>query len=137
LRPTRARRAGAADPVDVGVLVHGRIEVDHVRDVREIEPAGGDVGGHERRDLSAANWASVRLRAARSHLRRTRVNRIGVSKGTSGRGSLLGLERLDRRAQRGHLPLLFVIVENTACEPSFSGRSSGLGRLGVRCGSVG
>ena len=39
--------AGAADPVDVGLAVPGRVEVDHVRDPVYVKPAGRDVGRHE------------------------------------------------------------------------------------------
>ena len=39
-----AGASGATHAVDVGVVVGGRIEVDHVRDVLEVEPTGGDVG---------------------------------------------------------------------------------------------
>ena len=48
-----ARAAGAPGPVDVTLVLLGRIEVDHVRDVVEIEAAGGDVGRDQRRDLAA------------------------------------------------------------------------------------
>src|SRR5919106_1556883 len=44
--------AGAADAVDIALVVLGRIEVDDVRDVDQIEAARGDVGGDERPDLA-------------------------------------------------------------------------------------
>ena len=43
---------GAPDAVDVGVAITGRVEVDHVRDVVDVDAAGGDVGGDERVDLA-------------------------------------------------------------------------------------
>src|SRR5262249_37827086 len=42
-----ARAAGAADAVDVDFGHFGQIEVDHVRHTLDVEPAGGDVGGHQ------------------------------------------------------------------------------------------
>src|SRR3979409_1565482 len=43
-----ARAGGAADPVDVRLLVLRRVEVDDVGDAVEVEAPGGDVGGDER-----------------------------------------------------------------------------------------
>ena len=43
-----AGASGAADPVDVGLMVGGRVEVDHVRDAVDVDPARGDVGRDER-----------------------------------------------------------------------------------------
>src|SRR6185437_15425766 len=37
--------AGAADPVEVGLLVLGTGVVDHVRDVLDVDPPGRHVGG--------------------------------------------------------------------------------------------
>ena len=45
-----ARRA--PDPVDVGVAVARGVEVDHVGDVVDVDPAGRDVGGDERVDVT-------------------------------------------------------------------------------------
>ncbi len=47
-----AGAAGAADPVHVGVLVAGGVEVDHVGDVGDVDAAGGDVGGDQGVDLA-------------------------------------------------------------------------------------
>ena len=47
-----AGAAGAADAVRVGVGLLGRVEVDHVRDVVDVEPARGDVGRDERAHLA-------------------------------------------------------------------------------------
>jgi hypothetical protein len=41
------RPAGAACAVDVGVAVLGGVEVDHVGDVVDVDPAGGDIGGDQ------------------------------------------------------------------------------------------
>src|SRR4051812_21973623 len=54
-RDADARAAGACgspDAVDVGLTVVRHVEVDHVRDVVDIEAAGSDVGGHEHRAAS-------------------------------------------------------------------------------------
>ena len=44
--------AGAPDPMDVGVVVVRRVEVDHVRDAVDVDAPGGDVGGHQRVDAA-------------------------------------------------------------------------------------
>src|SRR5215207_3921830 len=49
-RAVPARAAGAADPVYVRRVLLRRVEVDHVRDVVEVEAACGDVGRDERLD---------------------------------------------------------------------------------------
>src|SRR5699024_9054300 len=43
--------AGAADPVDVRLLVLGALVVDHVGDVVDVDAARGDIGGDEHVDL--------------------------------------------------------------------------------------
>ena len=48
-----ARAAGAARAVHVAVLVLGRVEVDDVGDVGDVDAAGGDVGRDERVDVPA------------------------------------------------------------------------------------
>jgi len=45
--PVASGAAGPADAVDVGVPVGGRIEVDHVRDPLDVEPARCDIGRDE------------------------------------------------------------------------------------------
>ena len=52
--PTPARPGAAcpADAVDVARVLVRRVEVDDVRDLDEVEPARGDVGGDERRGLA-------------------------------------------------------------------------------------
>src|SRR3954464_6286980 len=47
-----ARAAGAAGAVHVGVAILGCVEVDHVGDLVDVDPAGGDVGGDEGVDLA-------------------------------------------------------------------------------------
>ena len=49
--PGRARPARAADAMDVVVGVDRQIEVHHVRNIVDIQPAGGDVGGHQHQRL--------------------------------------------------------------------------------------
>src|SRR5215207_3828788 len=51
-RPVASRAGRPADPVRVTGAVRRRVEVDHVRDVVEVETAGCDIGGNERRDLA-------------------------------------------------------------------------------------
>ncbi len=50
--PPLARAARAADAMGVDVGLLGRIEVDHVRDVVDVEAARGDVGRDERPHLA-------------------------------------------------------------------------------------
>src|SRR6185312_10951395 len=49
--PLHSGAAGAADAVDVVVGLPRHVEVDDVADAFDVEPAGGNVGGHEDRDL--------------------------------------------------------------------------------------
>ena len=44
--------AGPANPVDVGLAVGRRIEVDDMRDAGDVDPTGRDIGGDEDVDLS-------------------------------------------------------------------------------------
>src|SRR5262249_62131660 len=60
--------AGPADAVHVALVVLGRIEVDHVADRLEVEPAGGDVGRHEGRDATAAEALERALTGALRHV---------------------------------------------------------------------
>ena len=55
--------ARAADAVHVVVIEVGRVEVDHVTDVVDVEPAGGDVGGDERRRRARTRTGRARARA--------------------------------------------------------------------------
>ena len=59
-----ARAAGAADAVQVGLLVLGALVVDDVRDVLDVDAAGGDVGGDEDVDLAVAEGAQRLLAGA-------------------------------------------------------------------------
>ena len=60
--PARPGTAGAADAVRVGLVVLGRVEVDHVRDVVEVEAAGGDVRGDSVVTEPSSKRASARSR---------------------------------------------------------------------------
>src|SRR5207248_6078067 len=68
------RRAAAAGPacaagaVDVALVLVRRVEVDHVRDVVEVEAAGGDVGGNQRRDLPSLEAGESALARALRHV---------------------------------------------------------------------
>jgi hypothetical protein len=55
--------AGAADAVDIIVRMPGRVEVEHVADALDVEPARGDVGGHEDVDVPALKRSSSAMRA--------------------------------------------------------------------------
>ena len=50
--PVSSGAAGSADAMDVALVVLGRVEVDHVRDVRQVEASRGDVGRDQRRHLA-------------------------------------------------------------------------------------
>jgi hypothetical protein len=52
--PGAARAACPPDSVDIAFVVAGRIEVDHVRDSGDVDPAGGDVGRHH--FVTAPDW---------------------------------------------------------------------------------
>ncbi len=62
--------ARAADAVHVGLGVGGDVVVDHVADPRDVEPAGGDVGGHQ--DVERARCAAARPCARAGPARRRR-----------------------------------------------------------------
>ena len=66
----RARPAGPADPVDVVLRVPRQLEVDDVRQVLDVEAAGGDVGRDEDPDLAGLEALErarpLRLRAVAS-----------------------------------------------------------------------
>ena len=70
-----AGAAGAADPVGVGARLFRRVEVDHVRDVVDVEAAGGDVGGDERAHLARVEAGERLLPLG---LRLVAVDRDGV-----------------------------------------------------------
>ena len=79
-----ARAAGAADAVQVGLLVLGALVVDDVRDVVDVDAAGGDVGGDEDVDLAVAERAQRLLAGA---LAEVAVDRAG---GEAAVGELVG-----------------------------------------------
>ena len=58
-----AGAAGAADPVHVVVGVVRDVEIEDVADVRNIEPARGDVGGDQELDVALAELSSAAVRA--------------------------------------------------------------------------
>ena len=78
--PLRPARPGAADAVHVRRVVLRRIEVDHVRDVVEVEPARGDVRRDERRHVAAAEPRQRALARALRHVavQRRRLARRGA-----------------------------------------------------------
>ena len=82
--PAAPGAARAADAVDVALVVLRRVEVDHVRDVDEIEPARRDVGRDERGRLPRVELCErplprpLRGRGCASSLARVRVNRRSI-----------------------------------------------------------
>src|SRR5690606_41170041 len=64
-----ARTTGAADAVDVGLLVLRALVVDHVGDVVDVDAAGRDVGGHEHVDLAGAERPQRLLAGALTQVR--------------------------------------------------------------------
>ena len=70
----RARAAGAADAVQVGLLVLGRLVVDDVRDALDVDAARGDVGADQDVDLAVAERAQRLLAGA---LAEVAVDRAG------------------------------------------------------------
>ena len=52
-----AHPSGPADPVDVVLRIVGHVVIDHVADALDIDAAADDVGGHQHRDLPAAEPA--------------------------------------------------------------------------------
>ena len=70
----RAGPAGAADPVDVGLVVLGAGVVDDVRDAGDVDAAGGDVGGDQDAELALAELGQ---RLLAGHLRHVAVQRAG------------------------------------------------------------
>ena len=59
-----AGAGGAARAVEVGLVVVGRVEVDHAVDVVDVDAPGGHVGGHQHGQLAAAKSARAFSRAA-------------------------------------------------------------------------
>src|SRR5947208_924228 len=71
---TRPGARGAADAVDVGLRDVGYIEVDHVRDVVDVDATRGDVGGDQHPRLTGLEAAQRTLARV---LRLVAVDRIG------------------------------------------------------------
>ena len=69
---------GAADAVHVGLRHVRQVEVDDVADAVDVDAAGGDVGGDQRRDLAAAER---RQRALALALRFVAVDGVGRDAG--------------------------------------------------------
>ena len=66
--PAATRAPRAADAVRVDVSFLGRVEVDHVRDVREVEPARRHVRRDERRHRAGAEALEGALASALGHV---------------------------------------------------------------------
>ena len=89
--------AGAADAMDVVVVALRRVEVDHVRDVVDVETAGGDVGRDERRDAAGLE---LRERALALVLREVAVHRDAPGSGAGARASARACPRRASSARR-------------------------------------
>ena len=89
--PLAPGAAGAADAVQVGLLVLGALVVDHVRDALDVDAARGDVGADQHVDLAVAERAQRLLAGA---LAEVAVDRAGGEAallqlvGEVGRGAL-------------------------------------------------
>jgi hypothetical protein len=52
---------GPAGPVQVGLVLRGRVDVHHEVHVVDVDPARGDVGGHQDTDLTVGERRQVAL----------------------------------------------------------------------------
>ena len=52
--PAAARAASATDAVDIIIGMMRHVEIEHVADIGNIEPAGGDVRGDQELDFALA-----------------------------------------------------------------------------------
>src|SRR5690606_29552678 len=86
-----AGAAGAPDAVDVGLLVVRALVVDDVRDVVDVDAAGGDVSGDEDVDLAVAEGPQGLLAGALAEVavdRRCGEATVGQLVGDLGGGAL-------------------------------------------------
>ena len=137
-RDARARASGAAgatDAVRVRLVVLGRVEVDHVRDVVQVEPAGGDVRGDQRRDLAGLEAVRAPARAAPGPCRRAwrpRRRRRYASRLREPVGATLRAHEHEREPALGSSSsstsfstLLSAVTETNRCVDLAGRRSSG------------
>src|SRR5262249_28570129 len=66
--PAPSGPAGAAGAVDVALVLVGRVEIDYVGDVVEVEAAGGNVGSDQCRDLAGLEAGQGSLAGALRHV---------------------------------------------------------------------
>ena len=92
--------AGAPDPVGVGVLVAGGVEVDHVGDAVDVDPAGGHVGRDQRVDVACleARQRPFALALALVAVHRDRLDRAAAEPLGQPVGAALGAHEDQRRA---------------------------------------
>jgi hypothetical protein len=63
-----ARPAGAADPMNIIVGMVGNVKIEDVADRRNIEAAGGDIGGDEERNVALAELIERRRAGGLIHI---------------------------------------------------------------------
>ena len=98
-----AGAAGAPHAVHVGVVIVGRIEVDHVRDAADVDASGGDVGGHQRVDRAAlkASQRDLALALGLVAVHRHRADASGVQALDQAVGAALGAHEHERQVPFG------------------------------------
>jgi hypothetical protein len=72
-RPRRSGPRGAADAVDIRLRLVGHVVVHDVRDAVQIDPARGDVGRHQQRNLPVAPGRRCRWRTGCARAGRPRA----------------------------------------------------------------
>src|SRR6202044_2436142 len=73
-----AGASGAADAVDVILRVMGRVIIDHVTDIGDVEASGGYVGAHEQLDFAIAEGVERRHAHPLIEIAMQRANRETV-----------------------------------------------------------
>src|SRR6185437_10546078 len=96
-----AGAAGAADPVDVGGPVLGRVVIDDPNHVRHVDAAGGDVGRDQRHHFTALEAGERRLTLALAFVavHRDRLDVLAAQSFDQPVGAALGADE-DERAAR-------------------------------------
>ncbi len=100
--PAAPGPAGAADAVHVGLGVVRDVVIEHVRDALDVEPAGGDVGGHQDVDLAVPEVAdgAFPLRLRDVAVDRRRAEAAGLQLLREFFRELLGANEHDHRVER-------------------------------------
>jgi hypothetical protein len=105
--------AGAADAVHVGVAVSGRIEVDDVCDVVDVDPPGGDVGCDQREHFAGleAGQGPFALALALVAMHGYRLDLAGAQALDEAVGTALGPHEHQRAAVLAAAQLVDQVVE--------------------------